>query len=258
MNKILPIILVVVLSGCSGEPSTTVISSSEHKINIKYRASNVSADDLIEIGNKHCSQYNKVVFNPIFTSPGSPLADGLPLIAFSCSDKYVITKKDHEKIQNAIAVYSRIETSSTKKIAGRECKVGPLSKLGRAIEIEEKHRNGLVDRAKRTQYILNVEYKYGDGSKTRELEKSLERQMVLVTKINNKIELLLINKAIQDLKMINTARISKIWSDYAGRKVIVYPRPDCRFDIEIDGKLFEGKVSEETVIKKFKQITNTR
>ena len=82
--------------------------------------------------------------------------------------------------------------------------------------------------------------------------------MVLVTKINNKIELLLINKAIQDLKMINTARISKIWSDYAGRKVIVYPRPDCRFDIEIDGKLFEGKVSEETVIKKFKQITNTR
>ena len=82
----------------------------------------------------------KVASNPKFTPPSSPLADGLPLIAFFCSDKFVITKKDHEKIQNAIAVYSRIETPSTKKIAGRECKAGPLSKPGRAIEREEKHR----------------------------------------------------------------------------------------------------------------------
>ena len=107
MNKILPIILVVVLSGCASSP-TKIISSSEQRITIEYNPAKVSAGDLITMGHEHCSKVNMNVSNFVIENHDCSHIEANHLIhcavSFMCSNKYIFTGTDYRILQNRINI----------------------------------------------------------------------------------------------------------------------------------------------------------
>ena len=103
MNKLLHVLLVVVLSGCA---STKIISSSDHRINIEYNPTKVTAGDLITMGHEHCSKLNMNVSNFVSsnTHDCSHIGANHCAISFMCSDKYIFSGDDYRIIQNRINI----------------------------------------------------------------------------------------------------------------------------------------------------------
>ena len=75
--------------------------------------------------------------------------------------------------------------------------------------------------------------------------------------INNKIRELDIEKAIQDLRLLKSAkRMTRIWSNHLGIDIKINLMPNCKFNI-VHSKDYQLKeISESEVIIKFKQAVS--
>tara|TARA_A200000113_G_scaffold12919_1_gene11951 strand:- start:18 stop:515 length:498 start_codon:yes stop_codon:yes gene_type:complete len=146
MNKLLPILLVVVLSGCA---STKIISSSDRRINIEYNPAKVTAGDLITMGHEHCSKLNMNVSNFISstTHDCSYIGANYCAISFMCSDKYIFSGDDYRIIQNRINI-DRERMSENSKLDDVDWKK-VLAILSRNLDKTSSDFNDSLDRTMR-------------------------------------------------------------------------------------------------------------
>jgi len=147
-------------------------------------------------------------------------------------------------------------TKDTEKL-NEESETRPiLESVSKASESTQKAlaiRERFASRTRRTQYMLNVEYKYGSPEEAKKLETVLKAEMAELDVIDASIEQLQIHQAMADLGYGNTARVNTMWSNAKGVKVTVYPRPNgTHFDVEMDGKLMHENIDTAKVTSLFR------
>ena len=131
-----------------------------------------------------------------------------------------------------------------------------VTEASRDTQIALRARKLAVDNVRRKEYLVKLEYMYGNPETAKTLETELQAEIKGVQLVDNTVKQLQGEQAVLDFNNGNTARGNALWSDAIKRNVVVIPRDDNNFDVEMDGQLVHENISLTELTNKFRLQTD--
>ena len=131
-----------------------------------------------------------------------------------------------------------------------------VTEASRDTQIALRARKLAVDNVRRKEYLVKLEYMYGNPETAKTLETELQAEIKGVQLVDNTVKQLQGEQAVLDFNNGNTARGNALWSDAIKRNVVVIPRDDNNFDVEMDGQLVHENIDVTELTNKFRLQTD--
>ena len=131
-----------------------------------------------------------------------------------------------------------------------------VTEASRDTQIALRARKLAVDNVRRKEYLVKLEYMYGNPETAKTLETELQAEIKGVQLVDNTVKQLQGEQAVLDFNNGNTARGNALWSDAIKRNVVVIPRDDNNFDVEMDGQLVHENINLTELTNKFRLQTD--